>query len=78
MNQDRCAGIWKQIRGRVKGRWGELTNNPFVVMAGTRDQLAGAIQERYGVAKEESTRQLNDFRDRNRNWNPSKWEKLLK
>ena len=68
MNQDRCAGIWKQFRGKVRGRWGELTNNPLVVTAGTRDQLAGRIQERYGVAKEEAARQLQDFLDRNRNW----------
>jgi uncharacterized protein YjbJ (UPF0337 family) len=68
MNQDRFAGIWKQFSGKVKGRWGELINNPLVVTAGTRDQLAGRIQERYGVSKEQAARQLKDFLDRNRNW----------
>ena len=68
MNQDRFAGSWKQFRGNVKGRWGRLTNSPLVVTAGTRDQLAGRIQERYGVAKEEAARQLKDFFDLNRNW----------
>jgi uncharacterized protein YjbJ (UPF0337 family) len=68
MNQDRFAGICKQFRGKVEGRWGKLTNNPLVVTAGTRDQLAGGIQERYGVAKEEAARQRKDFIDSNRNW----------
>jgi uncharacterized protein YjbJ (UPF0337 family) len=68
MNQDRFAGICKQFRGKVKERWGELANNTLLVTAGTRDQLAGRVQERYGVAKEEAARQLKDFRDRNRNW----------
>ncbi len=71
MNQDRIAGIWKQFRGKVKGRWGELTHDPQVVTAGARDQLAGRIQERYGVSKEEAARQLKDFLDRNRNWDLS-------
>jgi len=68
MNQDRFAGIWKQFRGKVKGLWGELINNPLVVTAGTRDQLAGRIQERYGASKEQAAHQLKDFFDRNRNW----------
>jgi len=71
MNQDRFAGIWKQFRGTVKGRWGKLTNNPLVVTAGTRDQLAGRIQERYGVSKATAARQLKDFLDHNRNWDLS-------
>ena len=71
MNQDRFEGIWKQFRGKVKGRWGKLTNNPLVVTTGTRDQLAGRIQERRGVSTEQAARQLKDFLDRNRNWDLS-------
>jgi uncharacterized protein YjbJ (UPF0337 family) len=71
MNQDQFAGIWKQFKGTIKGRWGKLTNNPFVVTAGTRDQRAGKIQEQYGVSKETAARQLKDFFDRNRNWDLS-------
>lgn len=71
MNQDRFAGIWKQFRGKVKGRWGELTNDQRAVIAGTRDQLAGRIQEGYGVSKDIAARQLRDFVRRNRNWDLS-------
>jgi uncharacterized protein YjbJ (UPF0337 family) len=68
MNQDRFGGNWKQFGGKVKEQWGRLTNDPQRESAGRRDQLAGRIQERYGIAKEEAARQLKDFRDRNRNW----------
>jgi uncharacterized protein YjbJ (UPF0337 family) len=71
MNQDRFAGICKQFSGTVKEGWGRLANKPLIVTAGTRDQLAGRIQERYGVSKEAAARQLKDFFNRNRNWDLS-------
>jgi uncharacterized protein YjbJ (UPF0337 family) len=71
MNQDRFAGICRQFTGTMKERWGNLTNNPLVVAAGTRDQREGRIQERYGVSQENAARQLEDFFARNRNWDLS-------
>jgi uncharacterized protein YjbJ (UPF0337 family) len=71
MNQDRIAGVCKQFSGTMKQGWGKLTDNPLLVTAGTRDQLAGKIQERYGVSKEQAARQLKDFFERNRNWDLS-------
>ena len=57
MNQERCVGMWKQLTGSVKEHWGELTDNPLVALAGTHDRLAGRIQERYGISKEQSAQQ---------------------
>jgi uncharacterized protein YjbJ (UPF0337 family) len=68
MNRDRCAGMWKQLTGKLKEHWGKLTNDPFITFTGIRDQLAGRIQEQYGVSEEESERQLQDFIERNRYW----------
>ena len=62
MNQDRFAGMWKQLTGSVKEHWGELTDKPLVALAGTRDRLAGRIQERCGVSKEQSARQFRASR----------------
>ena len=61
MNWDRIEGGWKQMTGKVKEQWGKLTDDDLVVIAGKRDQLAGKIQARYGIAKEEAERQLDDF-----------------
>jgi uncharacterized protein YjbJ (UPF0337 family) len=54
-------GNWKQLKGKIKERWGKLTDDDLDVIGGQRDQLVGRIQERYGIAREEAERQLNDF-----------------
>ena len=51
MNWDQVEGKWKQLRGSVKQKWGKLTDNDLDYIAGKRDQLAGKLQERYGLAK---------------------------
>lgn len=61
MNWDRIAGNWKQAKGKIKEKWGELTDDEIDVINGKREQLAGKIQEKYGVAKDEAERQLSDF-----------------
>jgi len=58
MNWDRIKGNWKQVEGRAKAQWGKLTDDDLQVVAGHREQLAGRIQERYGIAKDEVEKQL--------------------
>jgi len=61
MNWDRIKGNWKQATGRAKEQRGKLTDDDLDVVAGRRDQLAGKIQERYGVAKDQAERQLAEW-----------------
>jgi uncharacterized protein YjbJ (UPF0337 family) len=68
MNNDRAAGAWKQLKGKVKEQWGKLTDDEIDQLEGRGEQLAGKLQERYGLAREEAERQAKAFRDRN-NWN---------
>ena len=68
MNNDRAAGAWKQIRGKVKETWGKLTDDELDQLEGRSEQLAGKLQEKYGLARDEAERQAKDFRTRN-NWN---------
>lgn len=63
MNEDRIAGQWKQLAGKVKARWGRLTNDDLQVNEGNEQYLAGKLQERYGVARDEAKKQVNDFID---------------
>ncbi len=58
MNWDRIQGNWKESVGKAKEQWGKLTDDDLHVVAGRRDQLAGVIQERYGIAKDEAERQI--------------------
>ncbi len=49
----------------MKEQWGKLTDDDMTVLEGNRDQLAGHVQKRYGIAKEEAERQVEDFQKRN-------------
>ncbi len=61
MNWDRIEGNWKQVKGKAKVQWGKLTDDDLDVVAGNRQQLAGKIQERYGVAKDEAEKQVDTW-----------------
>ena len=61
MNWDQIQGDWKQMTGRVKEKWGKLTDSDLTVVAGKRDQLAGLLQQRYGYANEKAEKELDDF-----------------
>jgi uncharacterized protein YjbJ (UPF0337 family) len=61
MNKDQVEGNWKQFSGKVKEKWGKLTDDDLTQIAGKKDQLVGRIQERYGIKKEEAQKQLDDF-----------------
>ncbi len=61
MNWDRVEGKWKQFKGNLQHRWGKLTDDDFNLIAGRREKLLGKLQERYGFAKEEAEREINEF-----------------
>jgi uncharacterized protein YjbJ (UPF0337 family) len=61
MNWDTVKGDWKQFKGKVKEQWGKLTDEDLTRIEGRRDQLAGAIQKRYGIEKDEADKQVTAF-----------------
>ena len=61
MNSDQMEGKWKQYSGKLKEKWGKLTDDDLTVIHGKRDQLVGKIQERYGIARQEAQRQVDEF-----------------
>ncbi len=61
MNLDIVKGNWKQVKGKVKAQWGKLTDDELDVIAGRRTELAGKIQEAYGISKEEAEEQIKKF-----------------
>jgi uncharacterized protein YjbJ (UPF0337 family) len=61
MNWDTVKGDWKQFQGKVKEQWGKLTDDDLKRIEGRRDQLAGAIQQRYGIEKDEAEKQVRAF-----------------
>jgi uncharacterized protein YjbJ (UPF0337 family) len=63
MNRNILEGNWKQIRGTIREKWGELTDDELDQISGKRDKLAGVLQERYGYTQMEAERQIDDFLD---------------
>lgn len=61
MNWDEIKGNWKQFTGKVKEKWGDLTDDDLTSIAGKRDQLAGKLQERYGFEKARAESEIDEF-----------------
>ena len=61
MNWDTVKGQWKQLKGKVRNKWGKLTDDDLDVIAGKKDQLAGKLQERYGYEKAQAEKELDEF-----------------
>ena len=61
MNWDTIKGQWKQVTGKVKEKWGKLTDDDLTAIAGKKDQLVGKLQERYGYEKGQAERELDEF-----------------
>ncbi|MBE2183336.1 MAG: CsbD family protein [Anaerolineae bacterium] len=53
--------MWNQFKGDVRSKWAKLTDDDMLYIEGQRDKLVGRIQERYGIAKEEAARQVDEF-----------------
>ncbi|NIE64932.1 CsbD family protein [Burkholderia sp. Ax-1719] len=66
MNNDIAAGKWKQMIGKAKAAWGELTDDELTKAEGRADRLAGLIQERYGKTRDEAEQEVKRWFDAHR------------
>lgn len=64
MNNDRIAGNWKQMKGKLKEQWGKLTDDDLDVINGKREQLEGKIQDRYGYQKDQARKEIDTWYDK--------------
>jgi uncharacterized protein YjbJ (UPF0337 family) len=65
MNKDTMKGNWKQLKGKIKEKWGSLTDDELDQFEGKKDQLVGKIQEKYGLSREEAERQYAEIESGN-------------
>jgi uncharacterized protein YjbJ (UPF0337 family) len=61
MNSDVFKGKWHQLKGEVKSQWGKLTDDDLDRVEGDTEKLIGRVQERYGYARHDAEREVNDF-----------------
>ncbi len=65
MNEDIIQGNWKQLKGKVQEKWGDITNDHLDQMEGNREQLVGKVQECCGKSREEAEKEVNEFEKSN-------------
>ena len=52
VNTQVLQGQWNQVRGQLKKKWGQLTEDDLKFANGNIDQLVGRIQHKTGEARE--------------------------
>ena len=66
MASDVLKGNWKQLKGKVQEKWGELTDDEVDQVKGESKQLIGLLQEKYGYSKQRAEDEVDAFVDENR------------
>ena len=58
---ERVSGNWNQFAGRIRQRWGELTDDDLAVIDGQHQRLIGKLQERYGIIRDQAEIQIAEW-----------------
>ena len=61
LNELGLKGRWNELKGKLKQKYGELTDDDLTYVEGQEDELLGRIQQKLGKSKEEIKRELNDL-----------------
>lgn len=70
MNWTMVENNWAQFRGTVKARWLKLGDEQLQVIAGQRTALLRAIQDVYGINRNEAEKEIRAFEARNKSYQP--------
>jgi uncharacterized protein YjbJ (UPF0337 family) len=61
MDWNRIEGQWKELKGKIKQQWGNLTDDDLDKIAGKREELEGKIQQRYGISKDLARKDVDEW-----------------
>lgn len=61
MNKDILSGQWNLLKGKIKEKWGKLTDDDITEINGKRDQFLGKLQKKYGLAKDKAEEELDEW-----------------
>lgn len=61
INKDTLKGNWNQMKGEVKRKWGQITDDELTTIEGDYDKLVGVLQSRYGYARGRAEQEVNDY-----------------
>jgi uncharacterized protein YjbJ (UPF0337 family) len=61
LNAQEVRGQWDKLRGKIKQKWGQLTDDDLQIIGGNVDELVGRIHEKTGVAREQVEKFIGDL-----------------
>jgi uncharacterized protein YjbJ (UPF0337 family) len=61
MNWDQIEGKWKQMKGDIRKKWADLTDDDIEMIKGNRDKLVGRLQELRGINREQAEREVEEW-----------------
>ncbi|HWV70574.1 MAG TPA: CsbD family protein [Pseudosphingobacterium sp.] len=59
MDDLKLKGSWNELKGKVKQKWGELTDDDLTYAEGQEEELIGKLQKKTGQTREEVVNYLN-------------------
>ncbi|MBA3957017.1 MAG: CsbD family protein [Parachlamydiaceae bacterium] len=62
MNKEQFEGEWQQLKGKIKEKWGKLTDDEITEINGKYDQFLGKLQKKYGYAKEKAEDEVKNWK----------------
>jgi len=66
MNEDIFKGKWKELKGNIKEKWGDLTDDDVTEVEGKTEKLVGILQQKYGYSRDKAQEEYNKFMDDNK------------
>ena len=63
MNKNIWDGKWLELKGKVKEKWGKLTDDDLALIDGKREQLLGCLQKKYGYEKDQAEKEIKDWEE---------------
>ena len=61
MTRLQFKGSWNEVKGKLKQKYGDLTDDDLMFAEGKEDELLGRLQARLGKSKEELRREIEAF-----------------
>ena len=61
MNTKETKGNWNELKGKLKQKFANLTDNDLMYQEGKRDEMLGKLQIKLGKTKEELNDILSSF-----------------
>lgn len=61
MEKLEIKGAWNEVKGKLKQKYGQLTDDDLTYQEGQEDQMYGRLQQKLGKTKDEIKKELRDL-----------------